>query len=58
MRDSRINRDEILLSIIQFKNGFLDMLDYINQNNTGCEIPYAKYKSLLKSKQVFISKTP
>ena len=25
MRDSRINRDEILLAIIQFKNGFLDI---------------------------------
>ena len=53
MRDSRINRDEILLAIIQFKNGFLDMLDYINQNNTGCEIPHAKYMSFYE-KQVLI----
>jgi hypothetical protein len=50
MRDSRINRDEILLAIIQFKNGFLDMLDYINQNNTGCEIPHAKYMSFTRNR--------
>jgi hypothetical protein len=51
MGDSRINRDEILLAIIQFKTEFLDMLDYINQHNTGCEIPYAKYMNFYE-KQV------